>query len=670
VHYAGADYPNPHYVIGVTGDMLNIFGGQTRGLRMMTAAVAATLLAGLAVASASAAPAPPVRLAGSAVPFTRSLAPTGLVPGGQRLTIQVWLAPRDPAGAARYAMAASTPGSALFHRFLSPDAYTARFGGTTAEADAIAGWLHGAGFSQVTAQEQRSYVRATAPVSVIDTALGTRLRYYRATSQINAGPDRLHANDRAVQVPAALAPAVLAITGLDNEAPDQPLARPARPAARPAASKKIPCSRYYGQHRAGHLPSKFGVTSLTTSICGYTAAQLRDAYGADRANDGRGQTIALVELGLTRDMFLTLQDYARASGLPAPDRSRYAEVDLGQRSCPDSFDGEEQLDVEAAYDMALGARELVVSGNSCGQDAFQELCDALLRILGGNGRHPLASIASNSWEDPGAPSAAQQRLAHAVLVRAAAEGVGMYFSSGDFPGVRSPSDDPFATGVGGTSLAIGRTGGRLFETGWSSGVDGIVKHHWASPGGSFAAGGGPSPRWAEPAYQQGIVPPALSRHGASRSVPDLSALADPTTGISIGMLAFPRHSPPRFSRLLTGGTSLASPLVAGLVADAQQGHRPFGFLNPVLYRLAGTTALHDVLPDTGRARPEFRAVLCASNAGLCSLSAGNFGRVLNIFDYQARSFTRQVTLAGYDDMTGLGSPNGQAFITALRRLEQ
>jgi subtilase family serine protease len=637
-------------------------------MRKITGVVAAgALLAGLGVASASAAPVPPVRLAGSAVPFTSSLASTGLVAGTQRLTIQVWLAPRDPAGAARYATAVSTPGTPLFHRFLSPDAYTTRFGGTTAEAAAIAGWLRGADFRQVGVEQQRSYVRATARASVIDTALGVQLRYYRATRQIKAGSGRLYANDRAIRVPAALAAGVLAVTGLDNEAPDLPLAQTARPTARPAAGKKIPCSHYYGQHRVGGLPREFGATSFTTSICGYTGQQLRDVYGADRANDGRGQTVALVELGLTKDMFLTLQDYARASHLPAPSRSRYAEVDLGKRSCPDEFDGEEQLDVEAAYDMALGARELVIGGNTCSGGPFQDLCNAMLKVLGGNGRHPLASIASNSWEDPGAPSAAQKRLFHSILVRAAAEGVGMYFSSGDSPGVRSPSDDPFATGVGGTSLGIGPTGRRLFETGWSTGVTGIVKQHWATPFGNFAAGGGASPRYAEPAYQKGIVPAALSRHGASRSVPDLSALADPTTGISIGMLSFPRHAPPRFVRLLTGGTSLASPLVAGLVADAQQGHQPFGFINPVLYRLAGTAAFDDVLPETSRVRTEFRAVICASDDGLCSLGAS--GRALNIFDYQGRRFTRQVTLRGYDNMTGLGSPDGQAFIAGLRRLE-
>ncbi|HEX3490984.1 MAG TPA: S53 family peptidase [Streptosporangiaceae bacterium] len=639
-------------------------------MRKITGVVAAAaLLTGLAVASASAAPAPPVRLAGSGVPFTRSLASTGAVPGTQRLTIQVWLAPRDPAGAARYATTVSTPGRTLFHRFLSPDAYTARFGGTAAEAGAISGWLRGAGFTGVAAGTQRSYIQATAPVTVIDAALHTRLRYYRATRQINAGSFRLRANDRAIRVPAALATSVLAVTGLDNEAPDLPLAGASRvrPAS-PAASKKIPCSHYYGQHRLGHLPREFGATSFPTSICGYTPWQLRRIYGANRPDDGQGQTIALVELGLTRDMFLTLKDYARAGGLPAPSRSRYAELDLGKRSCSDAFNGEEQLDVESAYDMALGIHELVIGGNTCSGGPLQNLYDALLKVLGGTGRHPLASIVSNSWENPFRETAAQTRLSHSILVRAAAEGVGMYFSTNDRAGVLSPSDDPFATAVGGTSLGISRTGSRVFETGWSTGWTYIRKHHWLRPMETFAGGGGPSPRWAEPSYQKGIVPPTLSRHGASRSIPDLSALADANTGFKLGMLVFSRQSPPRYTTVITGGTSLATPLVAALVADAQQGRQPFGYLNPVFYRLAGTAAFHDVLPETSRSPARFRAVACATANGLCNIGQNP---ALGIFDEQnpGRSYTGQVTLKGYDNMTGLGSPNGRAFITALRRLE-
>ena len=661
----GTHYRNPHGVTGVTGDMLNIFGMQTRGLRMMTGIVAvATLLAGLGVASASAAPAPPVRLAGSAVPFTSSLTPTGLVPGTQRLTIQVWLTPRNPAAAARYAMAVSTPGRPLFHRFLSPDAYTTRFGSTTAEAGAITGWLRGTGFSQVATQEQRSYVRATAPVSVIDRVLGIQLRYYRATRQINAGPGRLFASDGAVRVPPALARAVLAVTGLDNEAPDLP---PARPTSAPGV-RIYPCSRYYGQHHVSHLHREFGTTSFPTSICGYTAGQLRRAYGADRASDGRGQTIALVEQGLSRDMFRTLQDYARVSHLPAPSRSRFDQLNLGRPGCPDPFYGEEQLDVEAAYDMAPGARELVAGASSCGGGFVQPMYDALMRILGGTGARPLASIASNSWWFPG-QTRAERRLGHAILIRAAGEGVGMYFASGDTTGTQAPSEDPFATSVGGTSLGIGRDGRRLFETGWSEGIVVPFHHGWGSPTEFNGSGGGPSLRWAEPAYQKGVVPAALSRDGASRSTPDLSALADWVTGFTYGVLQL-RHKPrPRFLMSETGGTGLSTPLVAGLVADAQQGHAPFGFLNPVFYRLAGTRAFHDILPETARSPARFRAVVCSQYDLACGF--GPPGPDLNVFDEQSRrtdGYQGQVTLKGYDNMTGLGTPDGQAFIAALRRL--
>jgi subtilase family serine protease len=633
-------------------------------VRKLIGVAGAGLLISLTVSAAEAAPAS-VRLAGSAAPFASTLRATGTVPGGQRLTIEVWLAARNPAGAARYAMAVSTPGSWLFHHFLRPGIYTARFGGTSAEAAAVTSWLRGVGFTTIAVGGQRSYVKAAAPVSLIDAAFGITLRYYRSTAQVNAGPYRLRANDRRVRIPGALAPSVLAITGLDNEAPSLPVAR-----AQPVSSAKIRCSRYFGQRRVSRLPQKFGAASFGTSICGYTASQLRKAYGANRASDGRGQTVALVVLGLARHMFNTLQDYARFSRLPAPSQARYAELNLGRRSCPDLFNVEEQLDVEAAYAMAPGVRELVVGGNSCNSDTVQALDDALMRILVGTGDRPLASIASNSWEDQFPPTTAQERLTHTILLRAAAEGVGMYFAAGDAPGVRSPSDDPFATAVGGTSLGIGRSGDRLFETGWSSGQSYIRQHRWTRPDVFGGGGGGPSPHWAEPSYQKGVVPQALSRHGASRSVPDLSAAADPVTGMTATVLGTARMPQSRPTRLLVDGTSLATPLVAGLVADAQQGHVRFGFLNPVFYRLAATRAFHDILPMTRRARTRYRAIVCVSTSRNC-ITIGP-PPILNIFDEQARGlpgYTGQVTLKGYDNTTGLGTPDGQAFIAALRRLD-
>src|SRR6202034_2174640 len=284
----------------------------------------------------------------------------------------------------------------------------------------------------------------------------------------------------AISVPSALSGSILGVSGLDNAAPQLPLQRPSatvrgqatpRPSAR-ARIKQVGCSYYYGERVAAGLPKAFGTTSFPTYICGYSGTQMRKAYGATAAATGTGQTVALIELGLTPDMFLTLKDYARKNGVPAPAGRRYTELSLGQGSaCGDPFDIEEQLDVEASYDMAPGANQLVVGGDSCNNGDFglQGLFDADIAVIDGLGssNHPLANISSNSW-GPGDDSqpAILTNIMHAYLVRAAAQGVGMYFASGDSSGVETP-DDPFTILVGGTSLGIGKDNGRLFETGWS-----------------------------------------------------------------------------------------------------------------------------------------------------------------------------------------------------------
>jgi subtilase family serine protease len=631
---------------------------------------AAALLAGLTVVSATAtagaAPGPArVALPGSVAPFTASTRVTGAVPGARRLSIELWLRPRT-AAASRFATAVATPGSALFHHYLSPAGYTARFGPSQAAEQRVAAWLRGAGFTGVSADPGRAYVRATASVTTINAALSVRLQNYRSTAAVGAGPYALRASSRPVHLPAALAASVLGVTGLDNAAPVLPLAQ-----AKPTGPA---CARYYGQVLVHHLSQAFGTTTFPLITCGYSGPQLRSAYGASYASDGRGQTVALVELGLTQDMPLTLRDYASREGLPRPGARQYAQLSLGGGArCGDPFDVEEQLDVEQAYNMAPGAHLLVVGGDACDEGDYgaQGLVDADEAILDGAHGHPLARIASNSWESGSEiePTGLID-IENAYLVRAAAEGVGMYFSAGDSPGVNMPSSDPFATAVGGTSLGIGAAGQRLFETGWSDAEAFPNGPSWETdPFVLFGTGGGPSVLWRQPHYQHGVVPAALASPGGNRglvrSVPDLSAVADLITGVQLGILAFAKHKPPHYTVQKQGGTSVAAPLVAGLVADAQQGQRtPFGFLNPALYRLAGTSAINDALPAT-QLRALYRGVVACQSLRKCQEPT------LNVFDYQntaAQGYLGQVTLRGYDNMTGLGSPHGQAFIRGLRRV--
>jgi subtilase family serine protease len=655
--------------------------------RSTTAIVAATALAATTIAVAAGVPAARAAavpdsnaiatLSGSIAPFTAAQPATGAVPASSKLTIELWLKPQTAAAQA-YANAVSTPGSALFKHYLSPAAYTARFGATAQEAKSVEAWLTSKGFSGVSTDSGRDYVQATAAVSTIDSALKVQLDYYRSTATVNAGKYRLRANNRAVSLPASVAASVEGVTGLDNAAPVRTYNRPAAPAVPKSASAKkpisFPCSQWYGQHYVtNRLPRQYGTTSFPTILCGYTADQLRSAYGYNRHNIGKGVTVALVEIGLTPDMFLTLQDYAKANHIQSPAASRYAELSLGQgSSCGDPFDIEEQLDVESSYDMAPLADQLVVGGDSCNDGFFglQALFNADLAILNGVGGHPLAQIASNSWEgnDEALPLN-ELNIEHAYLLRAAAEGVTMLFSAGDGSGVETPSSDPYATAVGGTTLGIGKTDPRLFETGWSTGWSVDVNNKWIFQGEAYASGGGASLLWKQPSWQRGVVPNSQAtapgnRGGLVRAVPDISADADPSTGMAVGILSFnSKGVVTGYGETPIGGTSLASPLVGGLLAAAEQYQKPFGYINPGLYKLAGTSAVHDTLPVTSKTPSRYRGVAC--DVAQCGLL------IYFPFDDQSWSmqgYTGQVTTKGYDTMTGIGTPNGQNFVYALRRI--
>ena len=480
----------------------------------------------------------------------------------------------------------STPGSPLFRHFLSPSGYTARFGPTQAAAASLESWLRSKGFTGIGADLGRDYVQATAPVSTIEAALQVRLNYYRARNLAGAGRYPLRANDRPVSLPASIARDVLGVTGLDNAAPTMTYVRkgvPARAGVTQAGSPAFACSQWYLQHYATGLPKMYGVTKFPTIVCGYTPQQLRRAYNLSTSDIGQGVTVALVEVGLTPDMFQTLADYAKAHDFQAPSTGRYAELSLGQGSqCGDPFNVEEQLDVEASYSMAPAANQIVVGGDSCDNGFFglQALFDADLAVLNGVGDRPLAQVASNSWiaGDESLPANMLQ-ITHAYLIRAADEGVSMLFSAGDTSGVAVPSSDPYATAVGGTTLAIGHDNPRLFETGWSTGVSADQAGQWAFQGENGASGGGASLLWKQPDYQEGVVPDSLAtatgdRGGLVRAVPDISADADAFTGMSVGMLSFDdQGNVTGYFEEPIGGTSLATPLIAGIVADAEQGQQ-------------------------------------------------------------------------------------------------
>jgi subtilase family serine protease len=164
----------------------------------------------------------------------------------------------------------------------------------------------------------------------------------------------------------------------------------------------------------------------------------------------------------------------------------------------------------------------------------------------------------------------------------------------------------------------------------------------------YGAGGGVSKVFVEPSYQKNA---GLNLSG--RGVPDVAALADPQTGLLVGQTqTFPDGT--HYDEYRIGGTSLASPIFAGLMALADQaaGHA-HGFANPLFYANPG--AFYDVVSvKTAVARRNFVNGVDASN--------GTVDRLRTFDDYSGSP--TQHTNAGWDNVTGLGTPS-QAFLSTF-----
>jgi len=251
----------------------------------------------------------------------------------------------------------------------------------------------------------------------------------------------------------------------------------------------------------------------------------------------------------------------------------------GEDDCNEvGWNVEQTLDVEALHGMAPDAKVLYLGAKNCDTG----IDDALNFVVNNH----LASIVSNSygWQGEDLP-ADEIALEHSIFVQAAAEGIGLYFSSGDdgdnvADGIPAQPDyassDPLVTGVGGTSLLLDKTGNRFAEVGWETTLDFVdytrAKAKYESPlPGEFdsGAGGGVSTLFAQPWYQQGTVPAKLARSRggkAMRVAPDIAALGDPYTGFYIGVTI-----EGQFVIGAIGGASPSCPPIARLHAPAPPG---------------------------------------------------------------------------------------------------
>jgi subtilase family serine protease len=601
------------------------------------------------------------------------------------ISARLYLAGRDPAGLAGYAAAVSDPRGRSYRKFLTVSQERARYGPTGAQVAAVTRWLQAAGL-RVTSTTQQ-YVAFTGQVQAADRAFAVRLASFR-----EPGGAVAMAPEQNASAPESVRPAVLTVLGLDTASV---VMKPALPAPPPAFYRADPCSRYYGQRVAESEPKAYG-RHVPWGVCGYTPRQLRSAYGIDeRVDNGSGVTVAIVDAYVSPYMPRDVNTWATRLGEPKLGAGQYHQVLQrsydDQAACGASGWYEEQtLDAEGVLSMAPDADIEYVSASDC---TLEPLLDALTWIVD----HHAADIVSASWTggEQGLTTS-DTSVFDQVFEQGATEGIGFDFASGDCgyndPSTlcgrqdmsteyqaNFPSSSVWVTAVGGTSLAIGKNGNYEWEAGWGSMVVPLRHRHWSpAPPGRFPAdyvygsGGGTSRLFEQPSYQAGVVPKALATRlptgkiskSAMREVPDVAMDADPSTGFLIGETVRLRTGKNGFLLSRIGGTSLATPLFAGLEADATQATEAheIGFINPTLYLMAGTNAFHDI---TGS--PLGRGVRVALARNEWADTAKGAGKIITeLFTLGTDGIGNGVLAAGkgYSDVTGLGSP-APPFISDL-----
>lgn len=341
----------------------------------------------------------------------------------------------------------------------------------------------------------------------------------------------------------------------------------------------------------------------------FLGSDMRAAYAPGVALDGTGQSVGLIELGPYN--LSDVQNYFSSVGqtLNVPIYNVLLGVDgvcSGTPATGGCDDGEEVIDIEQAISMAPHLSALIV------YEAYGSNSDALTAFTQAANDN-VAKQLSLSFGWGGTP--ATEPGYEQIFMELAAQGQNTFVASGDSGAsvgtVGYPGNSPNITDAGGTDLTTAGPGGA-----------------WQSETGWVGSGGGWNTASPIPAYQTAAINSTNQGSPLYRNIPDVAMEANTdnyfcANGSCSGGI---------------GGTSLAAPRWAGFLAlvNQQANGSPVGFLNPTVYSLGKTSAYSSLFHD---------------------VTTGN--------DFNSASPALFAATAGYDLVTGWGSPNGQNMIEAL-----
>jgi hypothetical protein len=580
--------------------------------------------------------------------------------------------------------AQQTPGSASYHKWLTPAQFGQQFGMSAADLARVSAWLQQEGFTVTAVAQSSNSIRFSGSIASVEKAFQTQIHNYRVDGEMH------FANATPISIPDALAGTVNSVRGLNNFR----LKPRIRFAARNAAE--------------GHFTS--GITGAHYVAPG-DFATIYDVSPLYSAGDtGKGLTVAVV--GQTDIVPADITDFRAAAGLSVNNPTVVTvpgTTPLSVAAGAASNDlAETDLDLEWSGGVATAASIVLVNSDN----VFTSLEYAIQNSINGI----TVPIISQSYGDCEANYLTSDlNTIESVLTQANAQGQTVLLAAGDTGAadcddgtatniiqsatqglaVDYPGSSVYVTDLGGsefmgdgTALAPQTGAGTYWTANGSNDVITSAKSYipemaWndtefsiSQNQGLSAGGGGVSQLWKKPTWQTGV--PGIPADGF-RDVPDISlnsspdhdamlyctqitTVGSPNAYVSSCQATSFRISDPGQSDdqdfTAAGGTSFAAPSFAGLLAIIEQkiaSGGGLGNINPQIYSLAANattyaSAFHDITSGNNQ-------VPCTAGSPNCGTTGTN-----NVIGYLAAT--------GYDQATGLGSVDANAFATAFAALVQ
>lgn len=631
------------------------------------------------------------------------------------------------------------PNSPTYRHWLTRSQIASQFAPTADEAKTVQEFFESHNLKVVLVGRDNFFVRARGSVGDVERAFHVQLNNYQVGSKV------IRANASDPYVEGSAGGLVRAVAGLHTGEYEHPVM--ARPASIPASKSDLAAesnpalktatssadvdfytsncfdgvvTRHLSTNGDGELPigtykgNHINLQSLTSPGCAYTPAPIQTAYHLTElyANGytGAGQTIVIVDWCGSSTIEHDANVFSAKFGLPLLNASNFS---ILYTPTPSSCISEDQveinLDVEWAHAIAPGANIVLVVPPAA---YLQDVDEAEFYAI----NYGLGNTLSGSYgtKESGTP-ASDLDTENLISEVAAVSGISTNFATGDYGdysdtgsvSVSAPADSPWATGVGGVSLALNSKNSIAWQAGWGTNANALAQlgdvydPPYSYPlGFEGGSGGGPSTcviqesgncvsGFPKPAFQKGVP-------GKYRQLPDIAWLADPYTGAAIA-ISVPGYDPEEQWQVW-GGTSLATPMFSALWAIAnQEAGTALGQAAQYVYSMPKGT-IDDVVPvgsdfnvtatikdSSGTTNYTPREVL----SGVPEAMGAPF--VSAIWDYPSLGQTEIVlsfgtdcaaialgpltpcnsptalhTNVGWDNVTGVGTPNAQAFADSFK----